>query len=47
MEERLKYVLSLINEWLRFAEAKNAALVAADTGIVLGVISVFSGHTGY
>jgi hypothetical protein len=37
MEDRLRYILVLVNEWLRFAEAKNAALVVATSGIALAV----------
>jgi len=39
MEERLKYVLSLINEWIRFAEAKSGALLAADAALLFGVLA--------
>lgn len=28
MEDRLKYTLQFVNDWLKFSEAKNAALVA-------------------
>lgn len=39
MEERLKYVLSLINEWIRFSEAKNGALLAVDAAFLFGVLA--------
>jgi hypothetical protein len=39
MEKRLRYVLSLVNGWLEFAEKKNAALLAADSAAVFGVLA--------
>lgn len=30
MEERLKYVVGLVNDWLRYAETKNAGLLVAS-----------------
>jgi len=35
MEERLKYVCGLVNDWLKFAEAKNAAMVTAVCAILV------------
>jgi hypothetical protein len=35
MEERLKYICGLANDWLRFAEAKNAAMVAAVCALIV------------
>jgi Family of unknown function (DUF5706) len=29
MEDRLKYIFGIVNDWLKFAETKNAALVVA------------------
>ncbi len=40
MEDRLKYILSLVNDWLKFAESKNAALLAADTALGLGLYKI-------
>jgi hypothetical protein len=37
MEERLHHILSLVNEWLKFAEGKNAALFAGDLGLMFGI----------
>jgi hypothetical protein len=41
MEERLKYICGLVNDWLKFAEAKNAALVVA----VCAVIVIVADHS--
>lgn len=38
MEDRLKYTLQFVNDWLKFSEAKNAALVA----LVAVILSKFS-----
>ncbi|GAG97629.1 unnamed protein product [marine sediment metagenome] len=42
MEERLRYILSTVNEWLKFAEAKNGALLAVDTAIIFGIFKLAS-----
>jgi hypothetical protein len=38
--KELHHILALVNEWLKFAEAKNAALLIAASAVVLGVPSV-------
>lgn len=38
MENRLKYILELVNQWLKFAETKNAALLGTNSAIVFLVI---------
>jgi len=43
MEDRLRYVLSNVNEWLKFAEAKNAALLAANSAVVIGALRLADG----
>jgi hypothetical protein len=40
MEDRLHRILALVNEWLKFAEAKNAALLAANSAIIFGSLKV-------
>ena len=42
MEERLKNILSFVNDWLKFAEAKNGALVVLNGAIIFGVLSVLN-----
>jgi hypothetical protein len=42
MEEKLRYILTMVNEWLKFAEAKNGALLVADTAILFGVFTVLN-----
>lgn len=39
MEERLKYVFGLVNDWLKFAEAKIAAIIAFNGAAVLALIA--------
>src|SRR5689334_3447658 len=38
MEDRLKYVAGLVNDWLRYAETKNAGLLVAS-GTLLKLIT--------
>lgn len=38
MEDRLKYILQFVNDWLKFSEAKNGAL-AALVGVILSKFS--------
>ena len=44
MEERLRNTLSTVNEWVRFAEGKNAALLVADGAAVFGIFQVHAGR---
>lgn len=46
MEERLRYILTTVNEWLKFAEAKNGALLVADIAILFGVFGLLNESTG-
>jgi len=45
VEERLRYILISVNEWLKFAEAKNGALLAADIAILFGVFRLLNDST--
>jgi hypothetical protein len=45
MEERLKYLLSLNSDWVKFAEAKNAGLLVATSGLVLMLLDHYPGKT--
>jgi hypothetical protein len=38
LEDRLKYILSSVIDWLKFGEAKNAALVALNGAAILSLI---------
>lgn len=40
METKLKTIFSYVNNWLRFAEEKNAALIVLNCGILLALISL-------
>jgi hypothetical protein len=46
MEEKLRYILALASEHLKFAETKNAAILAANAAVVLGVLQILSGSAG-
>ncbi len=41
MEERLEKIFSNVNEWLKFAEAKNGVLVALNGGVIFAFLSAF------
>lgn len=45
MEERLKYLLSLNSDWVKFAETKNAALLVAASGLVLMLLDHYPART--
>jgi len=42
VEERLRYILTTVNEWLKFAEGKNGALLVADIAILFGVFRLMN-----
>ncbi|NOT95985.1 MAG: hypothetical protein HOP00_06730 [Nitrospira sp.] len=45
MEDRLKYVLDLCIDWVKYAEKKNAALLVAASGLVLSLVGHFPDKT--
>lgn len=48
MNEDLKYTFNTVNDWLKFAEAKNAGLLALNIGCVIGIIQgekIFNANT--
>lgn len=42
MENRLQNIFSSVNDWLKFAEAKNAALFAASSTLIIAVLKEIS-----
>ena len=44
MEARLRLIYSDVNDWLRFAEAKNGALLATDGALVLSALGLIDGR---
>ncbi|MEO7522337.1 MAG: hypothetical protein ABIW79_11025 [Gemmatimonas sp.] len=46
MEARLERILTRVIDWLKFAEAKNAALVTVDVGAIAGVIGWLASEPG-
>lgn len=40
MEEKLKYIFSNVNDWLKYSEAKNGVLLALNGGIIMGIFSL-------
>lgn len=45
MEDRLKYLLSVVIDLVKFAETKNAALLVVPSGLVLMLIDHFPDRT--
>jgi hypothetical protein len=39
MKSELKYIFSNVNEWLKFAETKNAALIVFSASIILAILT--------
>lgn len=46
LEEKLRYTFSLVNEWLRFAEAKNTGLFAFNAALLAGTLKYSSSTNG-
>ena len=38
MEERLRFIFANVNEWLKFAEAKNGVLIAFNGAAIFGIL---------
>ena len=38
MESKLSFIFSNINDWLKFAEAKSATLLACNAGLTFGIV---------
>jgi len=45
MEDRLRYILGLCVEWVKYAEKKNAALLVASSGLILSLLGRFPDKT--
>ncbi len=45
MKEDLKDIFQNVNEWLKFAEAKHAGLIVLNSGLVFGILTVYSSYT--
>ena len=44
LDDKLKDIFTIVNDWLKFAEAKSATLIAANAGLIFGIgrlISVY------
>jgi hypothetical protein len=44
MEIRLKNIFDSVTDWLKFAEAKNAALIAVNSAIIFGFINIIQNN---
>lgn len=44
VEEKLRFVLTQTNDWLKYAEAKNGVLLAIDMGILVTLFSIDNGN---
>ncbi len=42
MDDKLKDIFSIVNDWLRFAEAKSATLIAGNAGLIFGISRLIS-----
>lgn len=42
LDDKLKDIFSIVNDWLKFAEAKAATLIAANAGLIFGVSRLIS-----
>lgn len=40
MEDKLKYIFENVNDWLKFAEQKNAAIIVFNTAMTIGILNV-------
>ena len=40
MDEKLKFIFTNVNDWLKFAEAKNGVLIAFNNALVFGLFSI-------
>jgi len=47
MKEDLKDIFHNVNEWLKFAEAKHAGLIVLNSGLVFGILSVYSSFASH
>lgn len=45
MQDELRYIFENVNNWLKFAEAKNAAVVAFNGAITMGALSLLKGYS--
>ncbi|HEY3405218.1 MAG TPA: hypothetical protein VGK59_17660 [Ohtaekwangia sp.] len=44
MYERLKDIFHNVNEWLKFGEAKHAGLIALNSGIFFGALTIYKDY---
>ncbi|MEO6303232.1 MAG: Pycsar system effector family protein [Bacteroidia bacterium] len=47
MKQDLKDIFQNVNEWLKFAEAKHAGLIVLNSGLVFGILTVYSSFMQY
>jgi hypothetical protein len=44
MYDRIKDIFDNVNEWLKFAEAKNGGLIVLNSGILFGTLSLYKDY---
>ncbi|MGK9368499.1 Pycsar system effector family protein [Melioribacter sp. Ez-97] len=44
MKQEIKDIFQNVNEWLKFAEAKHAGIIALNSGIILGILSIYKDY---
>lgn len=47
LRQELKYILTLINDWLKYAEAKHGGLIILNSGLVIGILSSYGNIQSY
>ncbi|MBA2611477.1 MAG: hypothetical protein H0U95_05870 [Bacteroidetes bacterium] len=47
MKEDLKDIFQNVNEWLKFAEAKHAGLIVLNSGLIFGILTVYSAFASH
>ena len=44
MKDELKSIFLNVNEWLKFAEAKNAGLLVLNSGVIFGILTIYKDY---
>ena len=47
MKDKMQYLLTLVNDWLKFAEAKNGILIAFNGAAIFGLLQGWSSLNDY
>jgi len=47
MKSEIKEIFQNVNEWLKFAEAKHAGIIALNSGLIFGILSIYKDYKIY